>query len=131
MCDAPVCHNGLDIRKIEVDQGRLVNQVRDALNSLLKDFVRFLQRFRHRCPAVHNLKQTVIGDHDQRIDICGKPLNAPQSIFHTLVGLKPERFRHDTDCQAAKLFGYLCHYRSAARSCAAAHAAGDKHHVGT
>ena len=68
MGDALIRHNCLDISEVKVDQRRQINQIRDAGNCLLRDLIRFLKCFRHGRSAIHNLKQLVIRNHDQRID---------------------------------------------------------------
>ena len=55
MCHTLVLHNGLHIRKIQVDKCGNINQIRNTLHRLLKHLVRFLQGVGHGCPSVHNL----------------------------------------------------------------------------
>ena len=67
MGDTLVLHNGLDICKVQVDQRRHVDQVRNALDTLLKNLVRLLQSLRHSRSSVHNLQQLVIRNDDQSV----------------------------------------------------------------
>ena len=131
MCDTLVCHNSLNIGKIEVDQCRQIDQVCNTLNRLLKDFVCFLECFRHGCTAVYNLKQLIIWDYNQCIYVFLQILNACQSIVHTCSGLKTERFGNDTNGQDAHLLCNTCHYRRSTSSGSATHTTGDKDHICT
>ena len=128
---ATVRHDSLDIRKVKVDECRLIDQVRNTLNCLLKDFIRLLQSFRHRCSSVNDLKQLVIGDDDQRIHVLLKLLNTVQRILHALLCLKTERLCDDADRKASELFRHAGNDRRPAGTGTAAHAACYKDHVGT
>ena len=64
MRNALVNHDGLDISKIQVNETRNINQIRNALNSLLKHLICFLKCIRHGGTPVHNLKKPVIGNHN-------------------------------------------------------------------
>ena len=129
MRDTLILHNRLHIREIQIDDGRHINQIRNALYRLLKHFIRLLKSLRHGCTPVHNLKKLVVWNHDQGIYIVLNFLNPGQSIGHARLRLKAEGFRHHTDSQNAHILRKLGHHRSRTRSGAAAHAAGDKHHV--
>ena len=69
MSNTLVDHDSLNIRKVEVDQCRQINQVCNALYSLLQNLICFSESFRHGSPAVYDLKQTVIWDDDQCVYI--------------------------------------------------------------
>ena len=76
-----VFHNCLHVRKVKVNQPRHINQVGDALDTLLEHLVRLAQRLRHRCAAIHDLKKAAeenrdelmetIRDHDMVFVTCG------------------------------------------------------------
>ena len=57
--DSLVGHNCLDIREVKVDKRRYVDQVCDALDTLLQNLVRLLQGFRHGSASVYHLKQFI------------------------------------------------------------------------
>ena len=102
---------------------------RNTLNSLLKNLIRLLQSFGKGRPAVHDLKQLVIGDHDQSINILFNILNAGERACHTASGFKAEGFCHNADSQDALLFCEFGYNGSCAGAGAAAHAAGYEDHV--
>ena len=67
--NALVDHNGLDIRKIKVDQRRYIDEICNALDTLLKNFVRLFQSVRHRCSSVNDLKKLIIRNDNQCVYI--------------------------------------------------------------
>ena len=68
MSDALIDHNGLNVREIQIDQARHIDQVRNTLNRLLKYLIRLLQSIRHSSAAVYNFQKPVIGNNNQRIN---------------------------------------------------------------
>ena len=130
MRHALVAHDGLDIRKVEVDDRGHVDQVCDPLYSLLQDLIGLLERFGKCRPAVHDLQQFVIGDHDQGIHVFLNILDTGLRAGHAASRLKAERLCHDADCKDALLLGELGNDRCSSGSCSAAHAAGNENHIG-
>ena len=129
MRDPAVRHNRLNICEVKIDEGRLIDQVRNALHRLLKNFICFLQCFRHRRSSIDNVKKPVIRDHDQRIHALLQLLDASHRVLHPLVRLKPERLCDNADSQAPELLRDARHNRRAACPGTAAHTAGHKNHI--
>ena len=67
MGDSLIDHDCLDICKVQIDQSRNIDQIGNALNSLLKNLICLLKSIRHCGAAVNDLQETVIWNHDQRI----------------------------------------------------------------
>lgn len=81
VCDTLVLHDCLYICKVQIDQCREINQVCDTLNCLLQHLICLLQCLRHCRPAVYNLKQLVIRDDDQRVNILLQTLVPASALF--------------------------------------------------
>ncbi len=62
MGKALVLHNGLDVRKVQVNQGWDINQVRNPLHRLLQHFVCLAQGVRHCGSPVYNFQKLIIWD---------------------------------------------------------------------
>ncbi len=124
-----VLHDSLNIGKIQIDNCGQIDQVRDALNRLLENLVRLLERLRHSSTPVHDLKQLIVGNNDQSVHKLLNAFDAVQRIHHARLGLKAERLRHHANRQYSHLLCKPCNHRSSAGTGTAAHAAGHKHHV--
>ena len=131
VCNTLVLHNCLYICKVQIDQRREIDQVCDTLNCLLQHLICLLQCLRHCRPAVYDLKQLVIRDDDQRVNILLQTLDACQRIIHACTGLEAEWLRHNADSQNAHLLCNPCHDRSCTGTGTSAHTTGNKHHVRT
>ena len=129
MSDSLVCHNCLNIRKVQIDESRQIDQVCNALYCLLKHFVCFAESLRHSRPAVYDLQKFIIWNNDQCIHCFLQIFNSRKSIVHTGLGFKTERLCDNAYCQDSHLFGCCRDYGSRSGSGAAAHTAGDKHHI--
>ena len=129
MSDAAVCHNSLNISEVQVDQSRLIDQVCNTLNCLLKNFIRLLQSLRHSCSAINDLEKLIIRNDDQCVNILLQFINTAEGIGHTLLCLKTERLCNNTYCQASE---FLCDSRNdrcTACACAATHTACYEDHI--
>ena len=124
-----ILHDSLHVRKVQIDDGRNINQIRDSLNRLLKHFIRFLKGIRHGGAPVHNLQQLVIGNYDQSIYIIFNLLDTVDCIDHTSLGLKAEGFGHNAYRQDSHILGKLGHNRGRPGSGSASHTAGNKYHI--
>ena len=69
MGDSLIFHNRLYVCKVKVDKTRYIDQVSDTLHTLLQHFVCFLQSIRHRSASIYDLKQLVVWNDDQCINI--------------------------------------------------------------
>ena len=127
--DALVGHDRLHIRKVEVDETRHIDEIRDALHCLLEHFVRLAESLRHRGAAIHNLKELVVRNHNQRVNRLFEVLNACERIVHALSALKVKRLRHDADGQNTEFLRDARNDRCRTGAGAAAHAAGHEDHV--
>ena len=67
MRDTLIRHNSLNIGKIQVNQRRYVDQICNALNTLLQYLVRLLKSLRHRSTSVNYFKQFIVRDNNQCI----------------------------------------------------------------
>ena len=123
----PSSNNGL---QIHVDQPDGRNHVRNALDRLTQHIVRHLERIQQRGGLVHDSQQPLVRDNQERIDMPPEIANAFLGVAHPPVSFILEGFGHDRDGQDAQFTRNAGHDRSRARPGAAAHAGGDKHHVG-
>ena len=131
MGNALVLHNRLNIGKVEVDECRSIDEVGNTLNTLLQNLIRLAESFRHRRATIDNLQETVIRNNNQGIHSLAQTLNTREGIRHTLLCLKTERLRNDTDRQYAHFLRNLRNNRSRTGTGTAAHTAGDEDHIST
>ena len=131
MCDTLVCHDGLYVCEIQIDQCRQIDQVSNTLYCLLQYFICFLQCLRHGSSAVHDLQKLIVRNHDQRIYGSFQLLDTCQCIVHSLLCFKTERLGHNTNRQDSHLFSCSCQNRSCTGSGSATHTTGYKYHVCT
>src|SRR5699024_6630776 len=103
----------------------------DALNCLLKDFIRLAQRLRHGCPAVNDLQKLVIGNDNKCIHCLLQILDSGKSIVHSGLRFETERFGNNAYRKDSHLLGSCCDHRRRAGSGTAAHSAGDEYHIRT
>ena len=124
-----IAHDALDISKVEVDEARQGDEIRDALDALAQDIIGNAERLRDRRLLVDDLHETVVRDRDDRIDVLLEVLNAELRIAAALHALERERTRHDADRQRADLAGALRHDGCGTSARAAAHAGRHEYHV--
>ena len=131
MSDTLVRHDGLDIREVEVDQCRQVDQVRDTGDCLLQNLIRLLESFRHGRSAVYHFKKFVIRNDDQCIHILLQFGDAGERVVHAHPALKAEWLGDNAYRKDTQFSGDSRDDRSCTGSGAAAHTAGDKYHIST
>ena len=131
MCYTLVLHNGLHIRKVQVDDRRTIDQVRNTLNRLLQHFISLLKSFRHSRTTVNNFKELIIWNHNQGIYILFDSFNTIEGILHSCSGFKSERFGNNTYSKNAHILCNLSNDRSSTRTGSATHSACNKHHICT
>ena len=129
MCDTLILHDCGDIRKVKIDKTWHIDQIRDALYALLKNLISFLERIRHGCPAVYDLKKTVVRDDNQCIDILLKALDTLVGVIHTLLCFKLERLRNNTYSKTSEFLRKSCNDWCCTCTGTAAHTAGDENHI--
>ena len=95
--NALVAHNGLHIRKVQIDDCGHIDQVGNPLHRLLQHLVRLHQRLGHARPFVNDFKNLIIWDHDQRVHTVAQLLNTGKRVVHTGLCLETERLRHNAD----------------------------------
>ena len=126
-----ILHNRRNICEVEIDEAWNIDQIRDALYSLLENLVGLLQCIRHRGSAIYDLKQTVIRDDDQGVYGLLQLLDAIDRVRHTLTSLETERLRHDADGKDTHILRDLRDDRSCTGSGSATHTTGNEYHIGT
>ena len=127
---ACILHNGGHVGKIEVDEARVADQVRDALHRLTQHVVRDLERVGKGDLLVGRVLEALVRDDDERVDLGLELFNARFRLRHAAAAFKTEGLRHDADGQDARLARDLGNNGRAARAGAAAHAGGDEDHIG-
>jgi hypothetical protein len=124
-----VLHDRANVGEVGVDQARVVDQIRNALNGVQKDLVRLFERIDHRERRAGDREQSLVRDRDEGIDVLAEPRDALVRVLHALAAFEHEGFGHDAHGERAQLFGDFGEDRSCAGSRAAAHARRDEHHV--
>src|ERR1700704_51720 len=104
-----VLHDRLDVGEVEVDDARLGDEVGDALDALAEDVVRHAERFLEGRLGAGDLREPVVRDDDERVDLAAQGLDALLGRVVADAALKSERPRDDADCQRAGLFRQLSH----------------------
>ncbi len=123
-------HHGLDVGEVEVDQTRGGDQVGDALDTRQQYLVRGLERVEHAHLAVRDGQQSVIGDHDEGVDLVTQAGDAVLGLVRAATALEGERAGDHTDRQGAERAGDVGDDGGAAGAGAAALSRGHEDHVG-
>ena len=131
MGKAGVLHDGADVREVQVDEGRNVDQAGDALNALAQHVVSGLEGVHQGDLLLADELQALVGNDDQGVDVHHQGGDALLGLRHLALALKGEGLRDDADGQDTQVMGRLGHDRGSARAGAAAHAGGDKDHLRT
>ena len=123
-------HDGLDVRKVQIDEAGHSNQIGNALDALAQHIVCHAERVQNAGTFAHDKQQPVVGDDDQRIYIFLDGRNALLGVAGALFALKGERPGNNTHRENPHLAGDL--RDDGGRTCAstAAHARGNEYHIG-
>ena len=127
---AGTAQNGVDIVEVDMNVGVGGDQVGDALHTCQECGVGGLEGVDDADRAVGQLKQSIVGNHDQRIDLLTQILDAESGGSRTLRSFEAERSSHHGDGQGTLLVRGACDNRAGAGTGAATFAAGHEHHVG-
>ena len=122
-------HNGLHVRKIQIDDTRLTDQIGNALNALTEHIVGKVKRALEARSLRADLKQALIRNDDQRIHALLEFIDAGFGLAHACLTFESKRFRHDCDRQDSHVARNFGHNRRRARARAAAHTGGDEHEI--
>ena len=125
-----VLHDGRHVRKVQVDEPGVADQVGDGLHRLAQHVVRDLEGVGKGDLLVGGVFQALVGDDDKGIHLAAQLLDALLRLGHAAAALKAEGLRHHTHGEDTGLPRDLRHHRGCAGAGAAAHARGDEHHVG-
>ena len=129
MGEAGVLHDAGDVRKVEVDEAGVLNEIRDAHDGLTQDVIRDLKSVGQRDLLVGGKLQPVVRDDEQRVDLAQQLVDTDHSLIHATLALELEGLGDDADGQDAGLAGDVRDRGRRARAGAAAHAGGDEDHV--
>ena len=124
-----VLHHGGDVGKIQVDEARVPNQVRDGLHRLAQHVVGNLEGVGKCNLLVRGVLKPLVGDDDQRIHLGPKLLNAALGLLHPAAPLKAEGLGHHAHGENLLFLGQFRHNRSRAGARTAAHAGSDEDHI--
>ena len=124
-------HDGTHVGEVDVDDTRLRDEIRDALDSLLENIVAHSEGVLDARVATHDSEKFVVGDDDRCIDGL---LELGEAVFgkaQSLLTFEDEWLGDDTDCECAELARDLGDNRCCAGARSAPHSTGDEHHIGT
>ncbi len=126
---ACIPHDRAHVREVEVDETRDGDEIGDALDALPEDVVDHAEGLRHRRRRLDDLKQPLVLDDDERVDLLAEVLHALLGLPGAHSPLEGERARDDADGQRAELTRDLGDDGRAAGSGPAALAGRDEDHV--
>ena len=129
-CGARSTKNGVDVVEVDVNVRIRGNQVRDTLHACQQCGVGGLERVDDTNGAIGKLKQSIVRNHDQRIDFLAQILNAKCCGSRTLGTFKAERTGNHRDGQRTLLVCGTSHDRTCTCTGAATLTAGHEHHIG-
>jgi hypothetical protein len=124
-------HDGLDVVEVGVDLARRRDDVGDALDCLAKDLIGHGEGGLGGGLRFDDGEELVVRDDDVGIHFLLEVGETALGDVLALRAFEGERTGDDGDGERADLFGDLRDDRSGAGAGAAAHAAGDEHHVRT
>ena len=129
-CGARSTQNGVDVVEVDVNVRIGRNQVCDALHACQQRGVGGLERIDDTNSAIRKLKQSIVRNHDQRIDFFAQILNAKCCGSRTLGTFKAERTGNHRNGQRTLLVCGTSHDRACAGTGATTLTAGHEHHIG-
>jgi hypothetical protein len=127
---ASLGHDRPHVGEVEVDDAGHRDQVGDALHALAEDVVGYPKRLDDRRPLLDHLEQTVVLDHDQRVDLLAELLDSTMRLLGPPPALETERPGDEAEGQRPQLLSDLGNDRRAAGPGPAALAGGDEDHIG-
>ena len=127
---AAVLQDGLDVRKVEVDEGGRDDEVGNAADTLLQDFVGNAERLRHGSVAGNDVPDLFVGDDDERIDVLSQIVDALHRVVHAALALEGEGLGDDRHGEDLHVLGDLGDDGRRARARTAAHTGGNEEKVG-
>ena len=130
-CGARATQNSVDIVEVDVNVRVRRNQVGDALHAGQQGGVGGLERIDDADGAIGKLKQSIVRNHDQRIDFLAQILNAKCCGSRTLGTFKAERAGNHRNGQGTLLMRGASHDRACTGTGATTLTAGHEHHIGT
>ena len=125
-----VFQDGAHVRKVEVDERGIDDEVGNAADTLFEDLVRNAESFHHRRIFGNDAGDLVVRDDNERIDILFEVFQPLRRIVHALFAFKAERFGDDGNGKDLQIARDLGDDGSCPRTCAAAHACRNKEEVG-
>ena len=130
MSKACIFHDAGNVCKVEVNESGVLDKVGNAGDGLTQDIVGNFKRVCESDLLIGSVLKAVIGDYKQRVDLAEHLFNAVVCLIHATLTLELEGLGNDADGEYAGLASDICNGGSSACSRAAAHACGDKHHIG-
>ncbi len=102
-----VAHDGSDVGEVQVDEPRNSDEVGDALHALAKDVVGHLEGLDDGGTPLDHLKQAIVGDDYQGIDLLGQGGDARLGLAGPLPALEGEGLGDHAHGESAQLAGDL------------------------
>ena len=127
---ALIFQDGAHVRKVEVDERGIDDEVGNTADTLFQDLVRNAERVDHRRIFRDDASDLVVRDYDERIDVFFEIFKPFRRVVHALFAFKVERLGDDGDGQNFQIARDLGDDGSSARAGAAAHARGDEQQIG-
>ena len=127
---ASLAHDRFDVREVEVDQARSGDQVRDAGNTLHQNLVRLFEGIEDGHLVIGHLKQLVVGDDDQGVDLLPQRLYTRVGLGGATAPFKGKGACHHPDGQGAEGTSDLGHDGRSSRAGATSLTCRDENHVG-
>ena len=128
--EACVLHDGGNVREVQVDEARNGDQLGNVLNCLTQNAVSDLECVLEGDLLLGYILQTLVRDDNEGVYVLVQLFDAAQRLLETLLALECERTGNNADRQDAHIFCDTCNNRSCTCTGTAAHAGGDKYHIG-
>ncbi|MPM14630.1 hypothetical protein SDC9_60994 [bioreactor metagenome] len=128
MGKALFAHDGLDVRKVEVDHCRNGDQIGNTLNALAQHVVRNAERVGKACSA-NKVDELVVGNCNERVHGGLERGNADFGVAHAHLAFKREGLGHDRNGQNTQLTRAFGNDSRGSRAGSAAHTGGDERHI--
>ena len=121
---------GFDVRKVQIDQRGIDNELRNAADTLSAHFVRHFQSVGEGRSFGNDFADFVVGNDDDGVHRFSQFLHAARGIVHPALCLEGERKGHDRHGEDFHILGNFRDDGRGARSRSAAHARRDEQKVG-
>ena len=119
-----------DVRKIQIDERRVYDELRNTANPLTEHFVRYFKRVFKGRTLRYDFANLIVRNCDNRVHRFTQFFDAYHRVIHSALCFKRKRQRDDGNRQNFHFLCKFCNHGCGTRTRSAAHTCGDEQKVG-